>query len=281
MKKLQLTAEKIASYGQYLHREERSPGTIEKYQRDVNAFARWLGDRDITKELAAGWKAYLLEQGYAPVTINAMLSALNGLFGFLGWDAFRVKFLKIQRSLFRDSSRELTRVEYDRLIASAKELGRERLTLLMEAICATGIRVSEVRYITVEAARQGRAEISLKGKIRAILLSSKLCRKLLKYAQKQKIASGAIFRTKSGKEISRRQIWAELKGLCKHAGVIPTKVFPHNLRHLFATIFYRACKDIVRLADVLGHSSIETTRIYLVTSGVEHQRQLERLGLVS
>ena len=151
----------------------------------------------------------------------------------------------------------------------------------METICATGIRVSEVRYITVEAAKAGRAEISLKGKIRTILIPGKLCRKLLKYAQQQKIASGEIFLTGSGKSLSRTQIWAEMKGLCASAGVEPSKVFPHNLRHLFATAFYRACKDIVKLADVLGHSSIETTRLYLLTTGAEHQRQLERLGLVS
>lgn len=281
MKKHKLTAEQIAFYGQYLRNEERSPGTIEKYLRDVNTFTQWLGDRDVTKEVATDWKTYLLERGYAPVTINAMLSALNGLFKFLGWDECRVKFLKMQRRLFRDPNRELTRAEYDRLLVSARGLGRERLALLIETIGATGIRVSEVQYITVEAAQQGKAEISLKGKIRVILLSAKLCRKLLKYAKKQKTASGAIFRTKSGKEISRRQIWAELKALCKHAGVTPTKVFPHNLRHLFATIFYKSCKDIVKLADVLGHSNIETTRIYLVTSGIEHQRQLDRLGLVS
>ena len=281
MEKCQLTVEQIASYGQFLYRNERSPGTIEKYLRDINTFVQWLGNRDVTKELTADWKACLLEQGYAPVTINSMLSALNGLFKFLGWNECQVKFLKIQRRLFRDTNRELTRGEYDRLLATAKELGRDRLALLIETIGATGIRVSEVKYITVEAAQKGKAEISLKGKIRIILLPAKLCRKLLKYAKKQKTASGAIFRTKSGKDLSRRQIWAELKGLCKHAGVAPTKVFPHNLRHLFATIFYKAGKDIVKLADVLGHSSIETTRIYLVTSGTEHQRQLERLGLVS
>lgn len=281
MKQYRLTSQQILDYGNYLRGEERSIGTIEKYLRDTTAFACWLNGRNVTKERAAEWKAHLLEQGYAPVTINAMLSALNGLFRFLGWDECRIKFLKIQRKLFRDVSRELTRGEYDRLLASAKEQGRERLALLMETICATGIRVSEVQYITVEAAQQGKAEISLKGKIRVILLSSKLCRKLQKYAKKQKIASGAIFRTRSGRKISRRQIWAELKGLCRQAGVEPTKVFPHNLRHLFATLFYKACKDIVRLADVLGHSSIETTRIYLITSGEEHQRQIESLGLVS
>lgn len=281
MDKYRLTAERITAYSQTLRQEERSPGTIEKYLRDVRAFARWLDSAPVTKELATRWKEHLCDQGYAPATINSMLAALNGLFRFLGWDECRVKFLKIQRRLFRDAGRELTRPEYERLLETARGRGQERLALLMETICATGIRVSEVKYITVEAAQRGRAEISLKGKIRTILLPGKLCRKLLKYAKKHKTASGEIFLTRSGNSLSRRQIWAELKRLCKYAGVEPTKVFPHNLRHLFATTFYRACKDIVRLADVLGHSSIETTRIYLVTSGAEHIRQLDRLGLVS
>ena len=276
-----LTEERIAAYGRNLATEERSHGTIENYLRHVRIFAAWLNGTPATKEQAAGWKEYLLSQGYAPTTINSMLAALNGLFRFLGWDECRVKFLKVQRRLFRDAGRELTRPEYEHLLETAKERGQDRLVLLMEAICATGIRVSEVRYITVEAAQRGRAEISLKGKIRTILLPRKLCRKLLKYAKKNKTVSGEIFLTRNGTSLSRRQIWAELKHLCKYAGVEPSKVFPHNLRHLFATIFYKACKDIVRLADVLGHSSIETTRIYLVTSGTEHIRQLERLGLVS
>ena len=281
MKEYTLTEEQAVAYGRYLAAEERSPGTIEKYLRDVRAFARWLDGASVTKELAAGWKEHLRSQGYAPATVNSMLAALNGLFHFLGWDECRVKFLKVQRRLFRDAGRELTRPEYEQLLAAARERGQERLALLMETICATGIRVSEVRYITVEAAQRGRAEISLKGKIRIILLPGKLCRKLLKYARKQKTVSGEIFLTRNGTSLSRRQIWAELKRLCRYAGVEPTKVFPHNLRHLFATTFYKACKDIARLADVLGHSSIETTRIYLVTSGVEHARQMERLGLVS
>ena len=276
-----LTEERIAAYGRNLATEERSHGTIENYLRHVRIFAAWLNGTPATKEQAAGWKEYLISQGYAPTTINSMLAALNGLFRFLGWDECRVKFLKVQRRLFRDAGRELTRPEYEHLLETAKERGQDRLVLLMEAICATGIRVSEVRYITMEAAQRGRAEISLKGKIRTILLPRKLCRKLLKYAKKNKTVSGEIFLTRNGTSLSRRQIWAELKHLCKYAGVEPSKVFPHNLRHLFATIFYKACKDIVRLADVLGHSSIETTRIYLVTSGTEHIRQLERLGLVS
>ena len=210
-----------------------------------------------------------------------MLSAVNRLLKFLGREECRVRSLRIQRRTFREQRRELTRGEYQRLLDAAAGLGRERLALLMETICATGIRVSEVQYITVEAARAGRTEIRLKGKIRTILLPSKLCRKLLKYARKQKTASGEIFLTRSGAPVSRRQIWREMKALCKEAGVEASKVFPHNLRHLFATAFYRACRDIVKLADVLGHSSIDTTRIYLMTTGAEHARQMEKLGLVT
>lgn len=276
-----LTPMQIQAFARHLQLEEKSAATIEKYLRDVRAFACWLGGREISKERNAAWKAHLVEQGYAPASINAKLSALNSLLEFLGRRDCRVKFLKVQRRLFRDAGRELTKAEYQSLLDTAYRLGRDRLGLLVEAIGATGIRVSEVRYLTVEAARQGKAEISLKGKVRVILLPGKLCRKLLKFAQKQKTASGAIFRTKSGKELGRRQIWAEMKRLCQYAGVEPGKVFPHNLRHLFATVFYRTCGDIVKLADLLGHSSIETTRIYLVTSGAEHQRTLDRLGLIS
>ena len=276
-----MTREQIAAFGGYRHGEEHSAGTIEKYLRDVRAFAAWLDGRPVTRELAAAWKEHLLSEHYAPVTVNSMLAAINSFFRFTGRQDCRVRFLKVQRRMFRDADRELGRAEYDRLIAAAGERGQNRLALLIEAIGGTGVRVSEVRYLTVEAARQGRAEISLKGKIRVILLSERLCRKLLKYARKNKIASGEIFLTRSGNSLSRRQIWAEMKRLCRYAGVEASKVFPHNLRHLFAATFYKACKDISRLADVLGHSSIETTRIYLVTSGAEQVRQLDRLGLVS
>lgn len=275
-----ITPTDIDGYCLSLRSDERSAGTVAKYRRDVTAFAEWLAGRAATKETAAGWKAHLLEHHYAPRTVNSMLAAVNGFFKFAGWN-IRVKFLKVQRQLFRDTARELTRVEYDRLLTAAQSSGQERLALIMETLCATGIRVSELRYITVEAAKDGRATIALKGKIRTILLPTKLHRKLVKYAKKEKIASGAIFRTKSGKPISRRQVWYELKRLCQAAGVEPTKVFPHNFRHLFATTFYKACKDIARLADVLGHSNIETTRIYLAVSGEEQTRQLDRLGLVS
>ncbi len=280
MEKQLITNELLLAFSEYLQSNERAPGTIEKYLRDVSAFRIWLGNRSVTKELTAEWKERLLENNHAPVTVNSMLAAVNSFFRFAGWEDCQVKFLKLQRRLFRDAGRELSRAEYERLVETAANLSRPRLALLMEAICGTGVRVSEVRYLTVEAVQAGRADISLKGKIRTILIPNKLCRKLLKYARKQKITSGEIFLTRSGKGMSRRQIWAEMKSLCERAGVEPSKVFPHNLRHVFAAAFYKSCKDIVRLADVLGHSSVETTRIYLLTTGVEHTQMLERLGLV-
>lgn len=275
-----LTERVLSDYRWYLIREERSCGTIEKYIRDLGEFRRWLGGRAVSKQETIGWKEYLLSKGLNPATVNAKLSALNGLFRYLGWEGCRVKFLRIQRRVFRDTARELTREEYFRLLEAARSAGREYLALLMEAICSTGIRVSEVRYLTVEAALAGRAEVCMKGKIRTILLPGKLCRKLLKYVRKEKTVRGEIFLTKEGRGMSRSQIWRQMKKLCVRAGVKSSKVFPHNLRHLFATVFYRTCRDIVKLADVLGHSSIETTRIYLLTTGAEHARHLERLHLI-
>ena len=250
-----ITSTELAAFIGHLRTVERSAGTIEKYFRD-------------TRERTAAWRDSLLEGGYAPATVNSMVAAVNQFFAFLGWEECKVKALKIQRKLFRDDRRELTREEYQRLLDAAHGLGRERLALLLETICATGIRVSEVKYITVEAAQAGRAEISLKGKLRTILLPGKLCRKLKKYARAQKTASGEIFLTRSGKSLSRR------------AGVAPSKVFPHNLRHLFARTFYRVCRDVVKLADVLGHSSIETTRIYLISTGAEHAGILRKMRLI-
>ena len=281
MTERKLTLERIAAYAQYLRSEERAPGTIEKYLRDVRAFAAWLDGQTVSKELTAAWKARLQKLGYQSTTINSMLASVHAFYRFCGWGECRVKYLRVQRRLFRDAGQELERGEYKRLLSAARSLGRERLALLMEGICATGIRVSEVRYLTVEALRLGRAEITLKGKIRTILLPGKLCRKLLKYAKRKKITSGEVFLTKGGKSLSRKQIWAEMKAVCRRAGVEPSKVFPHNLRHLFARTFYKASRDMAKLADVLGHSSIETTRIYLISTGAEHTRQLERLGLVS
>lgn len=264
----------------WLQEEERSPGTIENYLRHIRAFYIWMGKEEVTKERTVIWKEHLIRQGYCPATINAMIVSLNRFLGFLGWQDCKVKTLRIQRKMFREDRRELSRLEYERLIETARDLGRERLVLLMETICSTGIRVSEIKYITVEALRAGKAEITLKGKIRTILLPGKLAKKLLKYAKKQKTVSGEIFLTRNGTGLSRKQIWAEMKSICAKAGVAASKVFPHNLRHLFARLFYRICRDIVRLADVLGHSSINTTRIYLVSSGTEHARHLEKLGLV-
>ncbi len=276
-----ITERQIEGFTCYLTEEERAPATVKMYVRIIEEFVAWLGRREVAKETAVAWKEHLIEQNYAPCTVNVKLAAVNAFFKFCGWHDCCVKALRLQRRAFRDPGRELTKAEYEELVAAARDSGRERLALLMETICGTGIRVSEVRYITVEAAQAGRAEIALKGKIRTIMLPGKLCRKLLKYARKNKIASGEIFLTRSGKSLSRRQIWAEMKAVCALADVEPSKVFPHNLRHLFATTFYRACRDIVKLADVLGHSSINTTRIYLITTGAEHARTMERLGLVS
>ncbi len=308
-----ITEEMIDGYREHLGQEEYAGETVKKYLRDIRAFMVWLetggsntpgqvggaleaeametdsesdtADRirpiGVDKGSTAGWKAHLTERGYAPATVNAMLSSLNSFLGHLGWEECKVRFLKIQRRTFRDQERELSRTEYGRLLRAAREGGKERLGLLLETVCATGIRVSEVRYVTVEVLRRRRADISLKGKVRTILLPAKLCRKLMDYARRRGIASGEVFVTRSGRGMSRRQIWQEMKGLCKKAGVSPSKVFPHNLRHLFARIFYEASRDIVKLADVLGHSSIETTRIYLISTGETHARQMERLGLIS
>lgn len=280
MREHTLTQKDIQSFETQLRQGEYAAGTVEKYLRDVRNFRTWLGERTVTKAALVEWREHLLKSGYAPVTINSMLVAVNCFLKAIGWDECRVKELKIQRRLFRNREKELTREEYTHLLETARRSGKERLALLMETICATGIRVSEVKYITVQAAVDGRTEVSLKGKIRTILLPGKLCRKLFKYAKKQKIASGEIFLTRGGKGLSRRQIWAEMKALCGRAGVAATKVFPHNLRHLFARTFYRACHDVAKLADVLGHSSIETTRLYLISTGAEHARQMELLGLI-
>ena len=227
------------------------------------------------------WKKYLQrEENYSPSTINASLAALNYLFNFLGWTDCCTHYLKIQRRLFRETGRELDRIDYEKLIAAALGLGRERIALVMETICATGIRVGKVGYITVEAARAGRTEIYLKGKIRTILIPRKLCGKLLRYARRQRTGSGKIFLTRRRNPLSRVQIWSEMKKLCAAAGVMESKVFPHNLRHLFARTYYSLYKDIVKLADLLGHSSVNTTRIYLLTDGAEHIWQLERMNLL-
>ncbi len=276
-----ITNERIDRFRAWLLREERAPATVEKYLHDLRAFSAWLQGRPASKELTSAWKANLVEQGLAPSTINSKLAALHSFFGYMGWPDCRVKFLRIQRRVFRSKAKDLSRAEYERLLATAVRQHKYKLALLMETICATGIRVSETKYITAEAVQQGYAQISLKGKIRTILLPGKLCRKLKKFAKERGIECGPLFLGADRKPLSRCVIWAQMKRLCRAAGVEPGKVFPHNLRHLFARTYYKVCKDIVQLADVLGHSSIETTRIYLVSTGEEHARHLERLGLVS
>ena len=268
-------------FAEHLRREERAEGTVEKYVHDAELFVRWLAGRELSKERLTAYKELLAASGRRPATINGILAALHSFLLFLGREDCRVKYLKLQRRLFRARERELTKEEYARLVSTARAQGRERLALVMECIGGTGLRVSELKFITLEALRRGRAEVALKGKIRTILIPGKLCRKLLGYARKQKIAAGEIFLTGSGKPLSRGQVWAEMKSLCRAAGVDESKVFPHNLRHLFARVFYKSCRDIVLLADVLGHSSLSTTRIYLLSTGAEHARQIERLGLVS
>ena len=279
-KKLQLTEREFDQFEDYLRHDEREESTIEAYLRSLTRFAEWADGRAVTKELAMEWKAALAEAGYRPISVNAMLAAVNKFFICMGREDCKVKYLKLQRQMFRKSEKDLSKEEYQRLVQAAHEKGDLRMELILETICATGIRVGELKYITVEAIRAGVAEIALKGKIRTILLPRRLCRKLQKYAKQQKIASGKIFLTQDGLPVSRQSIWTRMKALCEAAGVERSKVFPHNLRSLFARSFYGSCHDVVRLADVLGHSSIETTRIYLMSTGKEYLRQLDKLGLV-
>ena len=279
-KKMQLTQREFDQFEDYLRHDEREESTIEAYLRSLTRFAEWADGRAVTKELAMEWKAALSEAGYRPISVNAMLAAVNKFFTCMGREDCKVKYLKLQRQMFRKSEKDLSKEEYQRLVQAAHEKGDLRMELILETICATGIRVGELKYITVEAVRAGVAEIALKGKIRTILLPHRLCRKLQKYAKQQKIASGKLFLTQDGLPVSRQSIWTRMKALCEAAGVERSKVFPHNLRSLFARSFYGSCHDVVRLADVLGHSSIETTRIYLMSTGKEYLRQLDKLGLV-
>lgn len=279
-KKLQLTEQAFDQFEDYLRHDEREESTIEAYLRSLTRFAEWADGRAVTKELAMEWKTALAEAGYRPISVNAMLAAVNKFFTCMGREDCKVKYLKLQRQMFRKSEKDLSKEEYQRLVQAAHEKGYLRMELILETICATGIRVGELKYITVEAVRAGVAEIALKGKIRTILLPHRLCRKLQKYAKQQKIASGKLFLTQDGLPVSRQSIWTRMKALCEAAGVERSKAFPHNLRSLFARSFYGSCHDVVRLADVLGHSSIETTRIYLMSTGKEYLRQLDKLGLV-
>lgn len=274
-----ITEQLISEWVTYLVSEEKSENTIEKYKRDARAFMSYLQGNLVTKDQVLAYKTYLI-QNYAPRSVNSMLISLNRLFSFLDWDDVRVKTLKLQRQTYCPEEKELTKNEYERLVLTARRKGNERLELILQTICGTGIRVGELQFITVEAARKGEAVVSLKGKTREVFIVKKLRKILMDYARRNGIEEGPVFVTRSGKPICRTNIWREMKALCAQAAVSPEKVFPHNLRHLFARIFYGINKDIAKLADILGHASIETTRIYIVSTGAEHRRFLERMRLI-
>lgn len=272
-----LTDEKISAYKEYLIEEEKSSATIEKYLYDVKVFFDYTKQGDITKEIVLEYKKYLVSK-YAVRSVNSKLASLASLFDFLGWADLKVKNLKLQKQTYLSEDKELTKDEYYRLLGAAKN--NQRLHLIIETICSTGIRVSELKYFTVESVRKGTIIVNCKSKTRSILVPRKLKDKILKYARLHNISTGIVFRTRNNKPMNRSNIWSEMKKLCKTANVNPSKVFPHNLRKLFARTFYGIEKDIAKLADILGHSTIDTTRIYIMSSGNEHRKKIERLGLV-
>lgn len=274
-----LNCSMIDGFVAHLRAEERSEATVEKYLRDVKVFFAFIKDKPIEKQAVLQYKNQFLSR-YAIASANSMLAALNAFLRFLDWQDLCVKLFKVQRSAFCSEDKELTKSEYMRLIAAAKRKGNERLSLIIQTICSSGIRVSELQYITVQSVLRGEALVSCKGKNRRVFIVAELKKKLLRYVREQRIASGGIFITRNGKLISRHNIWREMKALCKQANVSPSKVFPHNLRHLFARTFYGMDKDIAKLADILGHTSINTTRIYIATTGVEHKRKMENMRLV-
>ena len=271
----------LRGFEESLREEEKSHATTDKYLRDVRSFREFTGRRSVTRELLVDYKQSLIEKGYAVRSINSILASVNSLLRYLGWSECRVKSIRTQRQIYCPEEKELTREEYLRLLDTSKRKGNERLHMILQTICGTGIRVSELRFITVEAARRGEAVVTCKAKTRTVFIVNKLRQLLLRYAKRRNIKAGPIFVTRTGKAMNRTNIWREMKGLCEEAGVDPRKVFPHNLRHLFARTFYGIQKDISRLADVLGHSSIDTTRIYIVSTGFEHRRLLEQMRLVT
>ncbi len=279
MKGRYVTAKAIAEFKEHLILEERSEITIEKYIRDVKAFSVYTQNTAVTKEIVIAYKKHL-QENYAVRSVNSMLASINSLFSFLGWHDLKVKSLKLQQQVFCPEEKELTKAEYARLCRAAERKHNERLNLILQTICGTGIRVSELQYITVEAVKQGEAVVNCKAKTRSVFIVKELKQKLLRYAAEQNIKSGMIFVTRTGKPISRTNIWREMKALCEEASVNPQKVFPHNLRHLFARVFYGIEKDIAKLADILGHSSINTTRIYIISTGTEHRQRMENMQLI-
>lgn len=279
MKGKYLTQEIISDFKENLILEERSAATVEKYIRDISAFSNFADGAEITKETVIAYKKHL-QDSYAVRSVNSMLASINSLFAFLGWHDLKVKSIKLQQQIYCPEEKELTKAEYARLCRTAERNHNERLNLILQTICGTGIRVSELQFITVEAVKLGEATVSCKAKTRSVFIVKDLQKKLLRYAAEQNIKSGVIFITRTGKPISRTNIWREMKALCNEAGVNPQKVFPHNLRHLFARVFYGIEKDIAKLADILGHSSINTTRIYIISTGTEHRRRMENMRLV-
>ena len=275
-----ITKNLIEKFKQYLIEEEKASATLEKYMRDITAFFVWLAGGELDKLKVLGYKEYLINANYAPASVNSVLSSLNSFFEFNEWHGLKVKMLKIQKQIFAERNKELTKSEYERLLDAAKQKKNERLYYLMQTICASGIRVSELSAITIEAVKARRANINCKGKMRVVILPKELCKMLTEYARGQKITSGPVFITKTGKPLDRSTIWKMMKALCESAGVDREKVFPHNLRHLFARTYYSIQKDIVRLADILGHSSVNTTRIYTMETCDVHRRQIQRLRLL-
>ncbi len=280
MNKLIITKNIIDEFRSYMRLEEKSENTIEKYTRDIKAFCKFIGNQSVTKELAIEYKEKLLSDGYAISSVNSVIASLNSFFAFSGCEYLKIKTIKEQRQIFCPENKELTKQEYTRLLKAAERRGNNRLNLILQTICGTGIRVSELKFITVEAVKKGEALVFCKGKRRSVFLVKALQKKLFRYAAEHKIHSGCIFITRTGKPVSRTNIWRDMKKLCKDADVNPDKVFPHNLRHLFARVFYSIEKDIAKLADILGHSSINTTRIYIISTGTEHRRRMENMHLV-
>lgn len=274
-----ISGEIVAKFKKYLTEEEKAKATIEKYVRDVISFMKWLSGRTVEKSVVLEYKQELLEE-YSPASVNSILSSLNNFFVFNEWFSCKVKTLKIQKQIFSRQDKELTKAEYDRLLSAAKNKENWRLYLLMQTICSTGIRISELQFVSVEATRAKKAIINCKGKIRQVILPKQLCKMLLKYAKENNIKSGSIFVTKTGKPLDRSNVWKMLKNLCDSANVSKAKVFPHNFRHLFARTYYSLEKDISRLADILGHSNVNTTRIYTMESGNVHRMQIQKLGLL-
>ena len=280
MEAYEMTSEQMKSYAEHLRMEECSESTVRKYDNALTALYGWLPeDKSVTKERLLAWKAEISEKNAAS-TVNVMISAVNSFFAFMSWDNLRVKQVKTQRRIYRDKDRELTKEEYMRLLNAARSKGNLRLYYLMQTLGSTGIRISELKYISVEALRSGSAVVDCKGKQRVVLIPKKLRKALLDYCKEAGIVSGSVFVTKRGNPVNRSNIWRELQALCAAARVKPHKVFPHNFRHLFAVSYYRMAKDVAKLADLLGHASIDTTRIYIMESGAEHERQMEKLGLV-